>query len=163
MRYMKASSLNGLALLCCLVMTLSGCASQTGDAYTSGQTRQASVVHMGTITHLNAAYIDNNPTGVGALGGAVVGGVVGSAVGSPTWSRAGRILMTLGGAVIGAVAGTGVEKTLNNKDALEITVDLDDGQTLSIVQELGSEERSFAVGDRVRVLRGSGDSARVRR
>ena len=163
MRHIQTYSLNGLALLCCLVMILGGCASQTGGAYTSSQTRQASVVYMGTITHLNPAYIDNNPTGAGALGGAVVGGVVGSAVGSPTWSRAGRMLTTLGGAVIGAIAGTGVEKTLNSKDALEITVNLDDGQTLSVVQELGSEERSFAVGDRVRVLRGSGDSARVRR
>jgi outer membrane lipoprotein SlyB len=71
--------------------------------------------------------------------------------------------MTLGGAVIGALAGTGVEKALNSKDALEITVNLDNGQTLSVVQELGAEERSFVVGDRVRVLRGGGDSARVRR
>ena len=118
---------------------------------------------MGTIMRLHAAYIDNNPTGVGTLGGAVVGGVLGSAAGSPKWSYAGRTLMTLGGAVIGALAGTGVEKALNSKDALEIEVNLDNGQTLSIVQELGDEEHSFAVGDRVRVLRGSGDSARVRR
>ena len=145
------------------MMLLSSCASQTGSSYTSGQTRQASEVYMGTITHLEPAYIDNNPTGVGTLGGAVVGGVVGSAVGSPKWSYAGRALMTLGGAVIGALAGTGAEKALNSKDALEITVNLDNGQTLSVVQELGDEERSFVVGDRVRVLRGSGDSARVRR
>jgi len=145
------------------ILLLASCASQTGSSYTSGQTRQASEVYMGTITHLDAAYIDNNPTGVGTLGGAVVGGVVGSAAGSPRWNYTGRTLMTLGGAVIGALAGTGVEKALNSKDALDITVNLDNGQTLSIVQELGNEERSFAVGDRVRVLRGSGDSARVRR
>ena len=151
-----------MALLAAILL-LAGCASQTGSSYTSSQTRHASTVYMGTITHLNAAYIDNNPTGVGTLGGAVVGGVVGSAAGSPRWSRSGRTLMTLGGAVIGALAGTGVEKALNSKDALEITVSLDDGDTLSVVQELGAEERSFAVGDRVRVLRGSGDSARVRR
>ena len=145
------------------ILLLASCASQTGSSYASRQTRQASEVYMGTITHLHAAYIDNNLTGVGTLGGAVVGGVVGSAAGSPKWSYAGRTLMTLGGAVIGALAGTGVEKALNSKDALEIDVNLDNGQTLSIVQELGDEERSFAVGDRVRVLRSSGDSARVRR
>ena len=149
-------------VLLAAILLLASCASQTGRSYTSGQTRKASEVYMGAITHLNAAYIDNNPTGVGTLGGAVVGGVVGSAAGNPKWSYAGRTLMTLGGAVIGALAGTGVEKALNSKDALEIEVDLDNGQTLSIVQELGDEERSFAVGDRVRVLR-SGDSARVRR
>ena len=141
------------------ILLFSGCASQTGKSYTSSQTRQANIVYMGVITHLNAAYIDNNPTGVGALGGAVVGGVVGSTMGA----NRGRLLMTLGGAIIGALAGTGVEKTLTNKDALEITVSLDNGQVLSVVQELGEEERSFAIGDRVRVLRGSGDSARVRR
>ena len=146
-----------------IMFLLASCAKQTGSSYTSGQTRQASTVHMGTITHLNAAYIDNNPTGVGALGGAVVGGVLGNVAGNTTGSYAGRTLMTLGGTVIGAIAGTGVEKALNNKDALEITVQLDNGQALSVVQELGVEERSFVVGDRVRVLRGSGDSARVRR
>lgn len=152
-----------LTVFLATMLLLAGCASQTGGSYTSGQTRTASEVYMGTITNLQAAYIDNNPTGVGTLGGAVVGGVVGSAIGSPRWSYTGRALMTLGGAVIGALAGTGVEKALNSKDALEIDVSLDNGQTLSIVQELGEEERSFAVGDRVRVLRGSGDSARVRR
>jgi hypothetical protein len=34
---------------------------------------------------------------------------------------------------------------------------------ISVVQELGPEERSFLVGDRVRVLRGSDGTTRVRR
>ena len=114
---------------------------------------------MGTITHLNDAYIDNNVTGAGTLGGTVIGGVVGSTMGRST----GRVLTSLGGAIVGALAGAGIEKWLNSKDGLEITVQLDDGRTIAIVQELGDEERSFMVGDQVRVLRGSGDSARVRK
>ena len=148
----------GMSFLVALLL-LAGCSSQTGRSYSSDQTRRASAVQMGTITHLNDAYIDNNTTGLGTLGGAVVGGVVGSTMGRST----GRTLMSLGGAVIGALAGTGVEKGLNSKDGLEITVALDDGQTIAVVQELGDEERSFAVGDRVRVLRSAGDTARVRR
>ena len=62
----NAMRATNMALLAAILL-LAGCASQTGGSYTSGQTRQASVVYMGTITHLNAAYIDNNPTGVGAL------------------------------------------------------------------------------------------------
>ena len=141
------------------MLFLAGCASQTGQSYSSDQTRRASEVQMGIITHLNAAYIDNNPTLLGSLGGAVVGGVVGGTIGSGR----GRTLATLGGSIIGALAGAGVEKALNSKDALEITVMLDNGTTLAIVQELGDEERSFLVGSRVRVLFGAGDSARVRR
>ena len=150
---------HSLCFFLAAALLLAGCASQTGHSFTSDQTRRANVVHMGTITHLNAAYIENNPTGLGALGGAVVGGVVGSTMGRST----GRLLMTLGGSIIGALAGTGVEKGLNSKDGLEITVQMDDGEVISVVQELGDEERSFVEGDRVRVLRESGGSARVRR
>ena len=142
-----------------LLMLLASCASQTGGSFTSSQARTAQTVTMGTITQLDAAYIDNNVSGLGTLGGAVVGGVAGSTMGGGR----GRVLTTLGGAVLGGLLGTGIEKAVNSKDAVDVTVQLDNGQTLSIVQELGAEERTFAVGDRVRVLRGNDGSARVRR
>lgn len=146
-----------MLLLACLA--LGACASQTGDSFTSGQARTAQTVTMGEIIQLDAAFINNDATGLGTLGGAVVGGVAGTTVGGGR----GRTLSTLGGAVIGGLAGTGIERAVNSSDAIDITVRLDNGQVLSIVQALGDEERSFAVGDRVRVIRGAGGSARVRR
>lgn len=146
-----------LVVLACLA--LAACASQTGGSFTSSQARTAQTVVTGEIIQLDAAFIDNNASGLGALGGAVVGGVAGSTLGGGR----GRVLTTLGGAIIGGLAGTGIERSLNSRDAVDITVRLDNGQVLSIVQELGAEERAFAVGDRVRVLRGADGSARVRR
>lgn len=140
-------------------LALGACASQTGGSFSSGQARTAQSVMMGEIIQLDAAFIDNDATGLGALGGAVVGGVAGSTIGGGR----GRVLSTLGGAVIGGLAGTGIERSLNSRDAIDVTVRLDNGQVLSIVQELGSEERTFSVGDRVRVMRGADGSARVRR
>lgn len=146
-----------MLLLACL--TLGACASQTGGSFTSGQARTAQTVTMGEIIQLDAAFINNDATGLGTLGGAVVGGVAGTTVGGGR----GRTLSTLGGAVIGGLAGTGIERAVNSSDAIDITVRLENGQVLSIVQAMGDEERSFSVGDRVRVIRGADGSARVRR
>ncbi len=155
----KTKFLTPLSILLLFSFIISGCASQTGGSFSSSQTRQAQTVTMGTITLLEPAFIENDPSLVGTMGGAVVGGVAGSAIGGGR----GRILTTLGGAVLGGLLGTGIERSLNSHDALEIVVRLDNNQTIAIVQQLGAEERSLRVGDRVRVLRASDGSARVRR
>lgn len=158
-KHTKLPSSMVLPLLLLAAFILTGCASQTGGSFSTGQARTANTVLMGTITQLNTAVIDNNASGVGAVGGAVAGGVAGSTLGSGR----GRTLATLGGALAGAAAGHAIENRINTRNALEITVRLDNGQLLSVVQELGDEERSFNVGDQVRVLRGSDGSTRVRR
>ncbi|MFY9942015.1 MAG: hypothetical protein WAK57_07565, partial [Desulfobacterales bacterium] len=66
-------------------------------------------------------------------------------------------------ALLGAGAGQMAEGAARRSPALEITVRLENGQMMSVVQELGAEERTFAIGDSVRVLRGSDGSTRVRR
>lgn len=147
-----------LSTLLLFSFIVAGCASQTGGSFSSGQTRQAQTVNLGTITMLERAFIENDPSLVGTLGGAVVGGVAGSTLGGGR----GRVLTTLGGAVLGGLIGTGIEKSLNSRDALEIVVRLDNGQSISVVQQLGEEERAMRVGNRVRVLRAADGSARVR-
>lgn len=156
---MKTNQYVTRTVLLFALLVLGACASQTGGSFTSGQARSAQTVSMGEIIQLDAAFIDNDASGLGTLGGAVVGGVAGSTIGGGR----GRVLSTLGGAVVGGLVGTGIERSLNSRDAIDVTVRLDNGQVLSVVQELGSEERTFTVGDRVRVIRGSDGSARVRR
>ena len=58
----------------------------------------------------------------------------------------------------GAVAGREIEKAATRESGLEITVDMDRGDTLVIVQ---SDEVVFQPGERIRVLFGRGDEARV--
>jgi outer membrane lipoprotein SlyB len=149
-------------LLCSLTVLLfalvAGCASETGGTFSSNQARVAQSVSFGTITHLANATIENNPSGLGAAAGGVAGGVVGSTIGSGR----GSTLATVAGALLGAGAGQLAEGAARRSPALEITVRLENGQIISVVQELGAEERTFAVGDSVRVLRGADGSTRVR-
>ena len=62
------------------------------------------------------------------------------------------------GAVAGGVAGHAIEEHATKKNGLELTVRLDSGRTIAIVQEDTGE--SFRVGDRVRLLE-SGGTARI--
>ncbi|MBI3528789.1 MAG: hypothetical protein HY067_12560 [Betaproteobacteria bacterium] len=58
------------------------------------------------------------------------------------------------GATIGSIAGS-TEEGVTGKPGLEVTVKLDSGAVVAVVQE--ARER-FRVGDRVRILSGNGES-----
>ena len=93
------------------------------------------------------------PPSVGTVGGGVVGGVLGNMVGGGR----GKTLATIAGAALGAAGGYAGEKALTKQNGLEITVELENGQQLSIVQ---AADQQFSPGERVRELRGS-DARRV--
>ncbi|HEU6436299.1 MAG TPA: glycine zipper 2TM domain-containing protein [Nitratidesulfovibrio sp.] len=151
MRQLKA-----LVALLIVGLAISGCAqTYGGGTYKGGQTRMSHTVQYGTVEQVNDSVIEDSPSGLGALGGAVVGGVLGNMIGGGK----GRVLTTLGGAVAGGAAGYAGEKAMSTKKAIEITVRLENGQMMSVVQE---PDETFMVGDRVRILTGSDGSARVR-
>ncbi len=152
-----ASQLLCLILVCSLLA--SGCASLTGKNVSAQQAEVTHTTTRGVIVQLDRAYIENNPSLWGGLGGAVVGAIAGSAVGGGS----GRVLMGVSGAALGALVGAGIERRLNRRDGIDITLRLETGETIAVVQELGPEERAMRPGDRVVVLRGSDGSARVRR
>ncbi|MEG2005658.1 MAG: glycine zipper 2TM domain-containing protein, partial [Bilophila sp.] len=125
------------------------------NAYSGGQVRSAQTVQFGKVVSTNSVVLEeNHPALVGTLGGGVLGGVLGSMVGGGS----GRTLGTVAGVAAGAAGGYLGEKALTKQKGLEIMVELDEGQTLSIVQ---AADQTFSVGERVRVLRGTGGSARV--
>ncbi|MCZ6500542.1 MAG: hypothetical protein O6844_08670, partial [Gammaproteobacteria bacterium] len=62
------------------------------------------------------------------------------------------------GGVVGAVAGQAIEKKITEQDGLEITIEMDNGRVIAIVQAATVD---FVDGERVRVLTGRGDRARV--
>jgi len=89
------------------------------------------------------------------LAGAPWAELLGSAVGSGS----GRVISTVGGAIIGGIAGSMAEKGVTKTAAVELEVELDNGELLAIVQEKDAE---YHVGDRVRVLRDARGTVRVR-
>lgn len=133
-----------------LAALLAGCASSnSGGTYSREQTRQAQTVKMGVIESVRNVKIEGTSSGVGMGTGAVVGGVAGSTMGGGK----GKILTTVIGAVAGGLAGSAIEEKATGKDGLELTVKLDNGTMLAIVQEA---DEQFHPGDRVRVLEGGG-------
>jgi outer membrane lipoprotein SlyB len=78
-----------------------------------------------------------------------VGGVAGSTVGNGKGSAIGAVI----GAVAGGLAGSAIEEAVTRKDAYEITVKLDNGSLIAIVQEATEK---FSAGDTVRLIENGG-------
>ena len=85
---------------------------------------------------------------IGTIGGGTVGGIAGGTLGGGRGSQAASVA----GAVAGSVAGYALENAVTAKEGLEISVRLDSGSLLVVVQPDGE---SFRAGERVRVLSGA--------
>ncbi len=133
---------------------LAGCASQSGQVYSRAQAQRAQTVQMGTVEFVKPVKVQGTKSGVGAVVGAVAGGVVGSTIGGGD----GRKLATVGGALAGAGAGHLAEDKIGSYNGLEITVLLDSGSSMAVVQK---NDVQFFVGERVRVLTGGDGTMRV--
>ena len=59
--------------------------------------------------------------------------------------------------VVGGIAGAAAEEGLTRKDGIEVTVKLDSGNLIAVVQEA---DEQFSPGDKVRIVE-SGGVARV--
>jgi outer membrane lipoprotein SlyB len=107
-------------------------------------------VRYGVVDTVRDVTIAARRTGVGSASGAVIGSIAGSHAGH---GYHGHVAGFLGGAILGALIGNEVERAANEQPGLELTVVLDSGRTIAVVQD--AEER-FRAGDRVRVLSGRG-------
>ena len=133
---------------------LGGCAYHAGSAdYGGYQVRGEQSVRFGVVESVRPVKINPGPTGVGTAGGAMLGTIAGSQVGGGSGQVAGAI----GGAILGGILGSHVEQSANERPGLEVTVLLDSGQYIAVVQEA---DEQFQPGDRVRILSGHG-AARV--
>jgi outer membrane lipoprotein SlyB len=138
-----------------LVLFLQGCASQsyqTVPRSTSGKIQQ---VNSGTVVATRSVVIEGEAGYLGRTSGAIMGSAIGQTAGDGT----GRTLAAAGGAVVGGIVGGMVEKELSKKQAQELTVDLDDGHTVVVVQE--TKDIGFVEGDRVSVTHTPSGEAHV--
>ncbi len=136
------------AALATCVFTLGGCAYSAGSAdYRGYEARGEQAVRFGVVDTVRDVRIQPRDTGVGSSAGAFLGGVAGSHAGR----GGGNIVGAIGGAIIGSIVGHNVEHAANELSGVEVTVLLDSGQYIAIVQ--GADE-AFRAGDRVRVLSG---------
>lgn len=139
-----------------VMLFLGACAtSRSGQVYTREQARTVHTVYTGTVLQVQEVTIEGTQTGAGAVLGGALGAVAGQTIGGGS----GRVLSTVGGAVGGALAGSVVEKKATTAVGIEITVELDNGRVIAVVQEKDDE---FQVGDRVRVLEAPDGTTRIR-
>jgi len=153
---MKSQSI--LVLLIVATVT-AGCADMGGPKYgesaapvtTAGA---AESVRTGRVTALETVQVDKDyKFGVGTVVGAVAGGILGHQFGGGT----GKTLLTIAGTLAGAAAGTAAESKMNKQDAQKVTVAMQSGGTVTIVQPIDSRLRN---GMQVQVT-GGGETARV--
>jgi outer membrane lipoprotein SlyB len=139
-----------LLLIAVLSLWLGACASSnSGSVYSRDEARKVQTVKMGVVESVRQVKLEGTKTPVGTVAGGVVGGVAGSTLGKGKGSAIGAVI----GAVAGGLAGSAIEEGVTRKDALEITVKLDNGSLVSIVQEA---DDTFVPGERVRLLESGG-------
>lgn len=137
-------------LLILLASILAACASSnSGDVYRREDTRKVQSVRMGVIESVRNVKLEGTNSNIGTAAGAVVGGIAGSTVGEGKGSAIGAVI----GAVAGGIAGSAIEEVATRTDGVEITVKLDNGSLVAIVQEASE---TFKPGERVRLIEAGG-------
>jgi outer membrane lipoprotein SlyB len=149
--------LRAVAAAAVAVLVLGGCAQGLGGGtYSRTEARRAMTVQFGTIESVRGVQLEGTKTPIGSVAGAAVGGIAGSTIGGGR----GQAVATVIGAVAGGLAGSAVEERATRTPGVEVTVRLDNGQFLAVVQ--ADEGEGFRPGERVRILR-DGGTTRVTR
>jgi outer membrane lipoprotein SlyB len=117
-----------IAPIILLLAVLAGCSTTSPDVVSRGDANRLSTVLDGTIVSIRPVTVEGKQSGAGAAAGGVVGAVAGSSVGGRRESVAIGVL----GAVAGAVVGNAVERQATREDALEIIVQLRNGERRAI-------------------------------
>jgi len=138
-----------------LLFLTAGCADLGGARYgeraapvsSAGEPASA---RYGRVTGLETVQMDKDyKFGIGTVVGAVAGGIIGHQFGGGT----GQTLLTIGGTLAGAAA----ESKLKKQDAQKVTVAMQSGGTVVIIQSVDSRLRN---GMNVQIS-GGGDTACV--
>ncbi len=144
MRSLRLIVILGIAAL------LAACASSnSGGVYSRDEARKVQTVKTGVVESVRQVKLEGTKTPIGTGAGAVVGGVAGSSVGHGKGSAIAAVL----GAVAGGLAGSAAEEGFTRKDGVEITVKLDSGTMVAVVQEA---DEPYYPGEKVRLLESGG-------
>lgn len=143
------------ALALVILSLLCACATpSSGQIYSRNEARTAWTVVQGRVSDVKPVQIEGNKSVLGTAGGGYVGYELGRTLGSGQ----GRDLAGAVGAVAGAATGQVVEERVTRQNGLQITIDLDRGESIAVVQ---AADVAFAPGERVKVLRRGDGAARV--
>ncbi|MDP2007463.1 MAG: glycine zipper 2TM domain-containing protein [Rubrivivax sp.] len=136
------------------VLALAACSTTSPDVVSRNEAQRLSTVVDAVVLSSRPVVVDGQQSGIGAAAGGVAGGVAGASVGG---SREAVVVGILG-AVVGGVIGNAVERSSTREEAVEILVQLKNGDRRSVVQARAAE--TFNAGDPV-ILVTTGGRVRV--
>jgi len=140
------------------IVALTGCARHgSSDVYSGAHLGESTKTYPGIVINARMVTIEDKSMGQTPLG-TIAGGIVGGIVGSEVGKGKGQTLATVGGVVGGAVAGSQIEGSLKTRDAMEYVVALENGDSMTVVQEL---KPVLSVGQKVWLITGQQGRARV--
>ncbi len=134
--------------------SLAACTTTSPDVVSRNDAQRLSTVLDAVVLTTRPVVVDGTQSGIGAAAGGVVGGVAGSSVGGSREAVAVGII----GAVVGGVVGNAIERSSTREEAVEILVQLKNGDRRSVVQAKAAE--NFQPGDPV-ILVTTGGRVRV--
>lgn len=147
--------LGALVLVCGLVAGIAGCASSSPDVISRSDAQRMAQVQDGVVLSVRTVTVDGSQSGVGATVGGVVGAIGG--YGGSGVQREAQVLGVLAG-VAGAAAGNAIERMSTREEAVEILVQLKNGERRAVVQAKGAEV--FVSGEPVIIVT-TGSKVRV--
>lgn len=122
-------------LLAASVVALAACSTTSPDMVQRGDAQRMSQVQDATVLSVRPVTVDGSQSGAGAVTGGVVGAIAGSSVGG----RRENAVVGVLGAVAGAALGNAIERGVTKEEAVEILVQLRNGERRSVVQAKGNE------------------------
>lgn len=147
-RNIIATALISISLL------ITGCTTpDSANVYSKSEMRRPAKVRAGVIEQIRPVKMED-AMGVGVVSGAAIGGI---AAGSGIGRGSGSMIAGIAGALLGGILGDKIERGVVRKEALEITVRMQNGERLVIVEDA---DIALSAGQAVDVI-DDGRTARV--
>jgi outer membrane lipoprotein SlyB len=115
-----------------LALCTSGCTTpDSANVYSKQEMRSAAKVRSGVIEQIRPVKMEDS-SGIGVVSGAAIGGI---AAGGNIGRGSGSVVAGIAGVLLGGILGDKIERGIVRKDVLEITVRMQNGERLVIVED----------------------------
>ncbi len=143
-----------VAFVLVAALALAGCAHPSSSTYEAGEVGRTIETAQGSVVSSRMVKVAGEANAVGPIAGGALG-----ASGSALASRGSGLVAVIGG-VIGGGIGYLTQQQLNNRDGIEYVLQMDDGRTVTLVQNRTADEAPLPDGTPV-LVQVSGQYTRV--
>jgi outer membrane lipoprotein SlyB len=135
-------------------LLLVGCSHPSGSTYEAGDVGRTIETTQASVVSSRMVKIAGQSNAVGPLSGGALG-----AAGTALAFQGSGLVAVIGG-VLGAGVGYLAQRQMNNRDGIEYVLQMDDGRTVTLVQNRADDEAPLADGSPV-LVQVSGQYTRV--